>query len=188
MKCESNTEFILVQMRERICWWPSLLAFSRARCNAKTAQCILVICLSYLCLHCGYMQPSSDDKPWPVVRIHNGVKYHLSPLRGGYVAEGIASWYGPGLHGRKTANGERFDQYALTAAHPSLPMSSWVEVTNVDNGRKVIVRINDRGPFKGNRLIDLSYTAAKQLDMISRGLTKVRVRALLARVTPGDAP
>ncbi|WP_323761240.1 septal ring lytic transglycosylase RlpA family protein [Maricaulis sp.] len=95
-----------------------------------------------------------------------------------YDETGIASWYGPNFHGRPTANGERFDQHAMTAAHTTLPIPSIVEVTNLENGRSVIVRLNDRGPFVEDRLIDLSRAAATELDYIGSGLARVRVRYL----------
>lgn len=91
---------------------------------------------------------------------------------------GVASWYGPGFHGRKTASGERFNQNALTAAHRSLPFGTKVRVTNVKNGRSVIVRINDRGPFHGNRIIDLSKGAARAIGVMSSGVAPVRIQIL----------
>jgi rare lipoprotein A len=95
-----------------------------------------------------------------------------------YEAVGLASYYGGKLHGRRTASGERYDVYDLTAAHPVLKFGSRVEVTNLKNGRKVRVRINDRGPFRKGRIIDLSYAAAKKIGMLTRGLVRVRVRLL----------
>jgi rare lipoprotein A len=92
-----------------------------------------------------------------------------------YRAEGIASWYGRDFHGRRTANGEIFDMDSLTAAHPTLPIPSYVRVTNLSNRRSVIVRINDRGPFKDNRLIDLSQKSADVLGFRGNGLARVRV-------------
>src|SRR5437773_2980927 len=94
------------------------------------------------------------------------------------VQVGVASWYGPGFHGNRTANGEIYDQYELTAAHPSLPLGTRVVVTNLSNGRSVAVRINDRGPFVGGRAIDLSYAAARVLQMIRPGTARVRIDAL----------
>lgn len=91
---------------------------------------------------------------------------------------GRASWYGPGFHGRRTANGEVFNQNALTAAHPSLTFGTKVKVTNLNNGRSVIVRINDRGPYSGNRVIDLSAAAAQSLKMIRSGVARVQVTVL----------
>lgn len=89
--------------------------------------------------------------------------------------EGIASWYGPGFHGQRTANGEIYNQNGLTAAHPMLPMGTRIRVTNLRNGRRVWVRINDRGPYKKNRILDLSRLAAERLDMIREGTAPVRV-------------
>lgn len=90
--------------------------------------------------------------------------------------QGIASWYGPRFHGKRTANGERFNMYAMTAAHKTLPLSSYAEVTNLKNHRSVIVRINDRGPYHGKRALDLSYAAAKELGI--SGLGSVQIRPL----------
>ena len=91
---------------------------------------------------------------------------------------GVASWYGPGFHGNRTANGEIYDQYDLTAAHPSLPLGTRAVVTNLDNGRSVEVRINDRGPYVDGRAIDLSYAAARTLAMIGPGTARVRIDVL----------
>lgn len=95
-----------------------------------------------------------------------------------YREEGIASWYGPGFDGRPTANGERFDQNAMTAAHRTLPLPSVVRVTNLENGRSAVLKVNDRGPFKSNRIIDLSKKAAQELGVIARGTAQVRVEYL----------
>lgn len=95
-----------------------------------------------------------------------------------YDKTGIASWYGPKFHGKKTANGERFDQNAMTAAHPTMPLPSFVRVTVSKTGRSAVVRVNDRGPFKRGRIIDVSKAAAKKLGFINSGMTKVRVQYL----------
>jgi rare lipoprotein A len=92
-----------------------------------------------------------------------------------YRAEGLASWYGDSFHGRLTANGEVFDMTSLTAAHPTLPMPSYVRVTNLQNGKSLVVRVNDRGPYHGNRIIDLSNTAARLLEFRNNGVARVRV-------------
>jgi rare lipoprotein A len=107
------------------------------------------------------------------------------PVRDG-VQTGVASWYGPGFHGRRTANGEIFDQYEMTAAHPSLPLGTRAMVTNLANDRSVEVRINDRGPFVGGRAIDLSYAAAHALRMVGAGTAPVRIEVLAGR--GGTAP
>ncbi|WP_448586488.1 septal ring lytic transglycosylase RlpA family protein [Thermaurantiacus sp.] len=110
-----------------------------------------------------------------------------------YAETGIASWYGPGFHALRTANGETYDEDALTAAHRTLPMPSWVEVTNLDNGRSLVVRINDRGPFVEGRIIDLSKRSAELLGVDRPGLARVRVVRVFpegdwARTTPPLLP
>jgi rare lipoprotein A (peptidoglycan hydrolase) len=92
-----------------------------------------------------------------------------------YHADGIASWYGPDFHGRLTANGERYDMHGISAAHPTMPLPSYARVTNLDNGRSIIVRVNNRGPFAHNRIMDLSVGAARALDSYSKGTAHVRV-------------
>jgi rare lipoprotein A len=98
--------------------------------------------------------------------------------RGTTIDSGVASWYGPNFHGKPTANGEVFNQNELTAAHRTLPFNTLVRVTNLDNGKVVTVRINDRGPYAHNRIIDLSYEAARQIDMIGPGTANVRVQLI----------
>jgi rare lipoprotein A len=110
-----------------------------------------------------------------------GQRYFVLPAATGYLERGVASWYGPTFHGGNTSSGEQYDMYGMTAAHKTLPLPTYARVTNLRNGRSVVVRINDRGPFVANRLIDLSYTAAARLDMLREGTTLVEVRAL----TPG---
>ncbi len=110
-----------------------------------------------------------------------GRSYQVMASADGYVERGIASWYGEKFHGHKTSNGEIFDMYAMTAAHKSLPLPSYARVTNLDNGRSVVVRVNDRGPFHGDRLIDLSYAAAKKLGYQARGTARVEVAAITVR-------
>lgn len=105
-----------------------------------------------------------------------------------FTQEGIASWYGPGFHGRKTASGERFDQNMLTAAHPTLPIPSYVRVTNLKNSKSVIVRINDRGPFHNNRIIDLSKAAAKKLGFIHAGTARVKIEQLVPNTAIDTKP
>jgi rare lipoprotein A len=95
-----------------------------------------------------------------------------------YRAQGIASWYGDWFHGRLTANGERYDMHAISAAHPTLPLPSYVRVTNLENNRSLVVRVNDRGPFRDGRIIDMSLRAAKLLGFYERGLARVQVEYL----------
>ena len=108
----------------------------------------------------------------------NGRRYYVRKSSHGYRERGIASWYGTKFHGRKTANGERYDMYAMTAAHKELPIPSYVRVTNLRNGRSAVVRVNDRGPFHSNRIIDLSYAAATKLGILGKGTGLVEVVAL----------
>ncbi|HEV8078950.1 MAG TPA: septal ring lytic transglycosylase RlpA family protein, partial [Marinobacter sp.] len=110
-----------------------------------------------------------------------GKKYSVMDDNNGYVAEGMASWYGEKFHGHKTSNGEVFDMYQMTAAHKSLRIPSYARVTNLANGRSVIVRVNDRGPFHGDRMVDLSYAAAKRLGYQGQGVAKVQVEAITVR-------
>ena len=107
-----------------------------------------------------------------------GKRYYTLTSSEGYEERGIASWYGKKFHGRKTSNGDTYDMYGMTAAHTTLPLPTYVEVTNLENGRRVVLRVNDRGPFHGNRLIDLSYAAAKKLGVVSAGTARVNVRAV----------
>lgn len=102
----------------------------------------------------------------------------LLPRIARFIKQGVASWYGPGFHGKKTATGEIFDMYAMTAAHKTLPIPSYAQVTNLENHRSIIVRINDRGPFVGNRELDLSYAAAKNLDIEKDGTGVVEIKAI----------
>ncbi len=108
----------------------------------------------------------------------NGKRYYVKNSAKGYVERGVASWYGTKFHGRRTSSGEPYDMYAMTAAHRSLPLPTYVEVTNLGNRRKVVVKVNDRGPFHSNRIIDLSYSAAKKLGITANGTGLVEVRAI----------
>lgn len=107
-----------------------------------------------------------------------GKRYHVMASSEGYTEKGISSWYGTKFHGRRTSSGERYDMYAMTAAHKSLPLPTYVEVTNLNNGRKVVVKVNDRGPFHENRIIDLSYSAAYRLGILGKGTGFVELRAI----------
>jgi rare lipoprotein A len=107
-----------------------------------------------------------------------GKRYFVLPSSVGYVERGVASWYGPGFHEERTSTGEPYDMFGMTAAHKTLPLPAYVRVTNLENGRSIVVRVNDRGPFVGNRIIDLSYTAAAKLDMLRNGTAIVEVRAI----------
>lgn len=129
--------------------------------------------------------PDAIPRPEPRSRYGNppyyevlGRRYYVRASSEGYAERGVASWYGTKFHGRRTSSGEPYDMYAMTAAHPTLPIPTYVEVTNLKNGRKVVVKVNDRGPFHANRLIDLSYVAALKLGIVNEGTGLVEVRAL----------
>lgn len=113
-------------------------------------------------------------------RGRRGVEPRREPPRveRGYTEKGIASWYGPGFHGRQTANGETYDMWAMTAAHKTLPFDAMVEVHNLDNGMRTTVRINDRGPFIRGRIIDLSRAAAEAIEMVGPGVARVKIRVV----------
>lgn len=116
-----------------------------------------------------------------------GKRYVVMQSSYGYSEQGIASWYGSKFHGNPTSNGETYDMYSMTAAHKTLPLPTTVKVTNLRNGRSVIVRVNDRGPFVPNRIIDLSYSAARKLDMLQAGTTQVEIVAM-TESNPGYIP
>ena len=107
-----------------------------------------------------------------------GCRSQRPPLPPGGVERGVASWYGEPFHGRTTASGETYDMHRITAAHRTLPFHTWVEVLNQDNGRRLVVRVNDRGPFVRGRILDLSYAAARELGMIGPGTARIELRVL----------
>lgn len=146
-----------------------------------------------------YQPTRNDGEPWWEVdvdsipdatpRVHNG-QYKASPYKvlgktyyplqsaNGYREQGMASWYGTKFHGQKTANGEDYDLYGMTAAHKTLPLPSYVRVTNLENGNQVVLRVNDRGPFHDQRIIDLSFAAAKKLGFAEKGIARVEVEGI----------
>jgi rare lipoprotein A len=146
-----------------------------------------LLSLALLAACAGRPEPRAASSPAPAgVKIGKpyqvfGKWYHPADDRD-YQETGIASWYGPGFHAKATANGEPFDQDGMTAAHKTLPLPSFVEVTNLENDRQVVLRVNDRGPFVGDRIIDLSRRSAQLLGVDRKGTARVRVR----RVYPSD--
>ena len=137
--------------------------------------------------------PAEMTNPEPVPEPHSqygnpetytvrGRTYRVLDSAEDYTAEGRASWYGEKFHGHRTSSGEPYDMYKLSAAHKTLPLPTWARVTNLDNGKSTIVRINDRGPFHAGRIIDLSWAAAVKLDIADHGTARVRVEA----ITPGE--
>lgn len=117
-----------------------------------------------------------------------GQRYVVMDSGSGYSERGVASWYGEKFHGRLTSNREPYDMYAMTAAHKTLPLPTYVRVRNLRNNKSVIVRVNDRGPFVSNRIIDLSYAAASKLDMVKDGTSLVEITAISFDAPPGDHP
>jgi len=140
--------------------------------------------------------PNAKPKPEPLAKYGNmrsyrvfGRRYYTMKSSKNYAATGVASWYGTKFHAQRTSSGEPYNMLAMTAAHKTLPLPTYVEVTNLSNQRKIIVKVNDRGPFSGNRLIDLSYVAAKKLGMMGRGTAKVAIRAINPYTSqPFEAP
>ena len=142
--------------------------------------------------------PNAVPKPEPLSRYGNpqsyvvyGERYFTLPSSKGYRERGLASWYGTKFHGKRTSSGEPYDLYAMTAAHKTLPLPTYVEVTNLDNNRSVIVKVNDRGPFHDGRIIDLSYSAAHKLGILGTGTGRVEVHAIdpvAADRVPSDQP
>ncbi len=139
--------------------------------------------------------PDAVPRDEPLHRFANrtyvalGKPYTPLTTRRAFSEEGLASWYGRRFHGRKTASGEIYDMYAMTAAHPTLPIPSYARVTALDSGKSVVVRINDRGPFHSKRIIDLSYTAAHKLGYLRQGSARVRVESIdpASHDTQGEA-
>ena len=116
-----------------------------------------------------------------------GKQYRVMDSAANFTEQGVASWYGKKFHGRKTSSGEVYDMYAMTAAHKHLPLPTFVRVTNLENNRSVVVKVNDRGPFIGDRIIDMSYTAAERLGMLEKGTVNVRVDALSTHIVDENA-
>ncbi len=178
------------------------------RINSK-AQVFFCLCLPLIVLAlngCSYITRERDSVPGQPVDVTSipdavpkfetrskygnpksyavfGKRYHVMNDNSGFTQKGIASWYGKKFHGRRTSSGETYDMYAMTAAHKTLILPAYVEVTNLGNGKKAVVRVNDRGPFHENRIIDLSYSAAEKLDVIAKGTAVVEIRV----VDPGDS-
>jgi rare lipoprotein A len=139
--------------------------------------------------------PNAIPKPEPITKAGNkspyevfGKTYWVLPSNKGYKESGVASWYGTKFHGRLTSNGEIYNMYGMTAAHKSLPIPSYARVTNTENGRSIVVRINDRGPFHDDRLIDLSYVGAMKLGYADKGTAKVLIEAIDTSPEPKVVP
>ncbi len=132
-------------------------------------------------------EPKSRYGNGPVYEVF-GKRYTVMDSSSGYKERGVASWYGKKFHGNLTSMREEYDMYAMTAAHKTLPLPSYVRVRNLRNNKSIVVRVNDRGPFVHNRIIDLSYAAAQRLDMVRDGTSLVEVEAISFDDPPGDRP
>ena len=151
--------------------------------SAKIPKLWILVSLSLLLAACAknYAPPAQvappglrTQKPYQI----NGIWYYPLSSAEGYVEDGLASWYGPGFHSKRTACGEPYDMWADTAAHKTLPLGTYVKVTNLGNGKTTVLRINDRGPFVAGRIIDLSAKGAEDLGCRMKGLARVRVEAV----------
>jgi len=161
--------------------------------SAKIPKLWILVSLSLLLAACAehYAPPAQvppglkSQKPYQI----NGIWYYPLPSAQGYVEDGLASWYGPRFDGKPTSCGEPYNMWADTAAHKTLPLGTYVKVTNLENGRSTILRINDRGPFVSGRIIDLSAKGAQDLGCHTKGLAKVRVEAVQSATAQvvGDA-
>jgi rare lipoprotein A len=136
--------------------------------------------------------PEPEPRDEPLAKYGNppeyavdGITYRVTPVEEGFSETGVASWYGRKFHGRLTSSGEPFDMFTFTAAHKTMPIPAWVRVTNLENNQSLVVRVNDRGPFKQDRVLDLSWAAAKRLGFDDRGTTAIRYEVL---EIPSDAP
>jgi rare lipoprotein A len=154
-----------------------------SRISWKLGICLLLSIFILGCSRPQYTTPPPTPPAPPGLKTQKpyqikGIWYYPLPTAEGYVEEGLASWYGADFHGKPTSCGEPYDMYAMTAAHKTLPLGTNVKVTNLQNGRVIVLRVNDRGPFVGGRIIDLSCGAAQELGSYGKGLAKVRVEAV----------
>ncbi len=145
---------------------------------------VLIVFISVGCLGCARNLAITQKDTKRSYTVMGKTYYPMSKVNPGYTESGLASWYGPGFHGKTTASMEVYNMYEFTAAHNVLPLNTLVRVTNLNNKKEALVRINDRGPFVGDRLLDLSLGAAEQLGMVKNGVAPVRI----AVIAPGDSP
>ncbi len=148
----------------------------------KLLQYIIFIVLIAILSGCGHTTALHKKAPPGSYTIKGKTYSPLKQVRPGFFQDGIASWYGPGFHGKKTASGEVYDMHGMTAAHSVLPLNTVVKVANLKTGKEIVVRVNDRGPFVGERVIDLSLAAARELGIVEPGTMPVRVSV----IGPGD--
>ena len=176
---QNDEKLRLISVSQRLSW-KTMITPNDAMFQRKWLSCVLrVTLISFLAISgCNFKNSGEDSGGQSKLTQQGKGNAASNPI---HKEVGEASWYGPGLHGKETANGETFNQKEMTAAHPSLPMGTKAKVTNLENGKKVEVRINDRGPYSGDRAIDLSSGAAKKIDMKEDGTTKVRIETKAAK-------
>jgi rare lipoprotein A len=155
-------------------------AFFSRKIFCFTLLPVMLFMLTILPVFFVEISEASGYRPHPTQRpyVIKNKKYYPIPSSEGYSEQGIASWYGGKFHGRKTSNGEVYNMHSMTAAHKTLPMNTMLLVKNLDNGKETVVRINDRGPFVRGRIVDLSYHAAKVIEIDQKGITRVQATAL----------
>lgn len=159
--------------------------------NSRSVFFLILAALFCSLLGCAAHEPPAPPRPagYPKPYKVYGKWYQPLPDSKGFRQSGIASWYGEDFHGKKTSSGEIYNMYALTAAHKTLPLGTYVQVHNLENNRRIDLRINDRGPFVRGRIIDLSYMAAKEIDIVGSGTARVEVVALATPVvSDGGTP
>ncbi|THB71830.1 MAG: septal ring lytic transglycosylase RlpA family protein [Desulfobulbaceae bacterium] len=148
------------------------------QCAALCGSLLLTLSFLLLLSSCGPASSKTYSHPTQRPYVINNQVYYPIPSAYGFTQKGVASWYGRDFHGRSTSNGETYNMYEMTGAHKTLPMNTVLLVTNLENNREVVIRVNDRGPFVRGRIIDLSYTAAKKLGIVRAGTARVRITAL----------
>ena len=146
--------------------------------KSLTSFVLTVLVLAVTIVSCSSASSRTYSHPTQRPYVINNRVYYPLPSSYGFTETGIGSWYGNKFHGRKTSNGETYDMYGMTAAHKTLPMNTVLLVRNLENNREIVVRVNDRGPFVKNRIIDLTYTGAQKLGILGRGTGKVSITAL----------
>jgi rare lipoprotein A len=144
----------------------------------KLSQLAVIMAAIILLFGCGSNTPLVKRDSAGQYTINGKTYYPMKTVAAGYTQKGVASWYGPGFHGKKTSSGEVYDMHCMTAAHSVLPLNTMVKVTNLSNNKEVVVRVNDRGPFVNDRVIDLSLAAARDLGMVQYGTVPVRVSVI----------
>lgn len=173
-------------MNNKVCYTASSFSFTSKSIMLKKFKCFFYLFICLFLSSCALKQPTTTTSDAECMKqaaskeqyCVYGKQYSVLKSSKHYEAKGIASWYGRRFNHKHTSSGERYNMYQYTAAHKTLPFATRLLVTNLKNGKQVIVRVNDRGPFVGNRLIDLSYAAAKKIGLTGQGLANVKIKAI----------